>query len=157
MGDILLKPLEVLHYAKMIDVDEQAILDSNSPLVVIHFMTDNENKHLQVRVLPFNSNNVEKEELPFSERMQYYKKEIRNFVKSTTTYESIPESDILATIIEDYFTEEDGFDDEFAEFMDGWNTTPITGYEDNMMGFFIDNYLGLSINELNEFALGMTS
>lgn len=155
--DIGIKPLDVLHYAKLIDVDENAILNANSPLVVIQFLTDDNNKHMQVRVLPFNSSNTDKEVLTFAERLPYYKKEIRNMRRDVPSYEEIPQSEIIATIVTNYFTPEDGFSDEFADFMDGWNTKPVTGYESNLMGFFTDNYLGLSINELNEFALGMTS
>jgi len=153
--NIRLKSLDVLHYKRLEDINEDAINNSSSPLVVIQYMDDYDNKHFQIRVRPFNKDHTEKEALPFENRLVYYKRELRNVFKTPPSYELLPESDFLASLVTNYFTAEDGFEDEFAEFMLGWNTKPYTGYENNMMGFFEDHYLGLTMYELNEFALGM--
>jgi len=166
MDEIFVKQLNVIHYDKLFQANEAVIASAQQPLVIIaDFETDDEsatgaaiihNKHVQIRVLPFKYEHVEKEVLPFKEKVKFFKKEVRNVLNTPAEVVVVPEDvDVIAEVVVDFFDDVDGFTDEFAEFMDGFNNKPLTGYENNIIGFFSDNYVGLTQHELDEFILGI--
>lgn len=159
MPDLRIQPLTILHYGKEVLANDTEIANANNPLVVISDAVGYDHKHLQVRILPFDEAYVANETLAFTAKVQYMPKTLRKLNvfegDSASIFQTIPKDEIVADLITDFFTAEDGFDDEFAEFLNGWNTKPVTGYENNLTGFFTNHYLGLSQTESDQFNLGM--
>lgn len=156
MADLQLNPLRILHYNIEADINDVAVNDAFDPLIGVFSSETYGGKHLQIRVMPFNDANQDKIVLPFADKLQYYRKEIRTGLKEPSTLQQISEdSNVLASLVSAYFDAEDGFDDEFAEFMDGWNNKPITGYEGNLIGFFSGHYLGLPSEALTSLQTGL--
>ena len=75
----------IIHFNKLETIDESAInaaVDTGvDPLVVIQYDTNNGGKHLQIKMEPFNTDNVDKAVLPFVEKIQHFKKELRSGIK----------------------------------------------------------------------------
>lgn len=148
----LVNELNILHYPKYDLVDEASIDDHLSAVVILSDGDDN--KHTQIKVAPFNSSNVDKQLLSFKDRVQYYKKVVRG--KRGAAVETTSENvSVVTALITNYFDAADGFDDEYAEYLDGLQNKPITGYESNPIVFFEDHFLNLPEDELNKFNIGL--
>ena len=151
----------IIHFNKLETIDESAInaaVDTGiDPLVVIQYDTNNGGKHLQIKMEPFNTDNVDKAVLPFVEKIQHFKKELRSGIKQGYVAPAVVPKDetVLAVTIRDYFNPVDGLSQEFDEFMDGFTNKPITGYESNLQGFFVDHFLDLPYDQLIEFTAGL--
>jgi hypothetical protein len=140
----------ILHYSKFELVNETEINAYPDSIVVISSNT--EHKHEQIRVLPFNEFNTDKEVLSFSAKLQYFKKEIRN--NRGNVVNVTPEN--LAVVTQNlysFFTGTDGLEDEYADFLLGFDTRPFAAQENNLQAFFGKYYIDLSaevISDLNE-------
>lgn len=158
MADLVLQPTDVIHYKNEAKVSPVQIATKQSPIVIIGESKSNNGKHVQTRVLPFTDANADKEALTFVEKMAFYPKVIRNnHPEQPSVKQEVAAAPVVAALISNYFNQDDGYADEFAEFMDGWNNKPVTGFENNLMGFFTEQYVKISSSEISEFSTGLTA
>lgn len=152
----LLAPQQIFHYGKLAGVDEAAVAAHPDSIVIIG---DLDKKHTQIRVLPFNTFNQEKNALSFVEKMQYFKKEVRDTRGNGSVPVAITPENTAVTVtpLADFFTPLDGLEDEFADFMDGFiNNKPASGYGSNIDGLFGDLFIDISETALTELIAGLT-
>ena len=152
----LLAPQQIFHYGKLAGVDEAAVTAHPDSIVIIG---DLDKKHTQIRVLPFNTFNQEKNALSFVEKMQYFKKEVRDTRGNGSVPVAItPENTAVTTTpLADFFTPRDGLEDEFADFMDGFVNKPESGYGSDVSGLFGDLFIDISETALTELTSGLTA
>ncbi len=149
----LLSNQRIFHYNKLELVDENAVNGQPDSIVIIAENADK--KHEQIRVLPFNTFNQDKYSVSFTDKVQYFKKELRN-LKGGSTVNVIPHNTAIVTDhISDFFTHEDGLDDEFASFVDGFTNKPPSGFGGNIDGFFGDIFVDISEEALVELEEGL--
>ena len=146
---------KILHYLDIDFVDDKLIKNSvnEGPLVVFQCQ---EGKHVQVKVSPFNMFNQEKEDLPFTEKLQFYRKKTSNLAsKPTEEHLDSPNYTVLAEIIGNYFDLRDGDAQEMAEFNSGIKHPIVTGYEDDYVGFFGNKFVDFNQSSLTEIIKGL--
>lgn len=136
----------IYHFNSLESVEESqfgAILD---PIIVI--AEDKSGDHTQIKVLPFNLFNTDKNELDFKDKMQYFKRTIREaYGANIVTIQS--NNDIVTTHI-DLFNEISNLTtDEVTEFMTGFNTSIDIPYTFDV--FFGTKFLDLKPETLTEF------
>lgn len=142
----------IFHYGKFELLNESQINSQNDSIVVIS--SNAEHKHEQIRVVPFNSANEDKASLSFVEKLKYFKRDIRNPRGNSVDHKS----ENLAVVVknlENFFTGADGLEDEYADFLSGFNGKTYTGYENNISSFFGDNFVDLSEEVINDLADGL--
>jgi hypothetical protein len=157
-NDLVLQPTNIIHYKNESLINETQVAAKVDPLLVIAEAAIMGKKHAQIRVLPFNGDNAANESLPMVEKIKLYPHELRNLKPEQPTFKQVvaPHASV-AQLITGFFNQNDGYADEFAEFMDGWNNKPVTGYENNTMGFFTNIFVSLSSAELSEFNAGLAA
>lgn len=160
--DLVLQPTEIIHFSNQERVKaapgQTQINNAVSPMIVIAEAIDYNKRHVQIRVLPFDGDHADKEALPFMEKVALFPKEIRNAKPEEPTVKQVVAKDpSVATLITNFFDQTDGYADELAEFMDGWNNMPVTGYEANMPSFFSNLFVPLASADLSEFNVGLSS
>lgn len=154
----LLAEQKIFHYNKMATIDEATI--NNEPDSIVIIAENAQHKHEQIRVLPFNAANVDKNALSFADKVQYFKKEVRPLRgdEGANPVVVVPENlAIVTTTITSFFTPEDGLDDEFALFVDGFTNKPESGYGANIDGFFTDIFVDISEGTIAELESGLAS
>ena len=143
----------ILHYRKFELLNETEINAHSDSIVVISSNADR--KHEQIRVVPFNTSNEDKGSLSFADKLQYFKREIRNSRGSDVTIQKENLAVVVQTLA-DFFTGKDGLDDEYDDFITGFNGKTYTGYENNLNGFFGDNFVDLSEDTYTDLNEGLT-
>lgn len=158
MTDLVLQPTDIIHYENQAKIDAAQVAAKPAPTIVIANAANFGKQHAQIKVLPFTSEHTDKESLPFIEKLAFFPKVLRNATpEQPSVKQEIAAAASVAQFITGFFNPNDGYADEFAEFMDGFNNKPSTGYEDNLMGFFGSRFVPLSSNELSEFNAGVMS
>jgi hypothetical protein len=160
MIDLSIQPLEVFHFKTIEMIKGPALAKAeaanNLPVIVIAQDATNSGQHTQVTVLPFNDQNADKETLPLVQKLTYFPKVVTGYNPDVTfAKQVVAQSPLVAERINNFFNENDGFDQEMGEFLDGFTNRVVTGYENNLGGFFGGIYIVLTNNELNEFNAGM--
>lgn len=147
----ILDEQNIFHYGKL-DLVDDAILNTYSDALVI-LQSNTERKHEQIRILPFNAANTDKESLPFVEKRNFFNRV--TFGKGDTK-EITPENfTVLATHVTDFFTPRNGLADEIADFNDGFNNGMVTGFENNYVGFFSSHFVDLDKATLSDLRTGL--
>lgn len=143
----------ILHYRNMSKVNETVVNDLIEPLVILK--SDENNQHVQIKVTPFNHNNTDKRVLSFSEKAQYFKKQIRCSILGNAPVVSedvAPNTNITLVHLINYFDLSDGIAQEYAEFLDGLNNGGDTqGFDNDIIGFYGTYFLDLKSDSLVEF------
>jgi hypothetical protein len=158
MTDLVLQPTDIIHYQNQTKVNTAQIAQKPSPIVVIAEAMSFNKRHLQARVLPFTADHADKETLSFVEKLAFFPKVLRNSLPEHPTFmQAVEKGPEITTLVTGYFNQNDGYADELAEFMDGWNNKPVTGYETNMMGFFTSMFVPIASSEISEFNAGLSA
>ena len=74
---------------------------------------------------------------------------------SQSNFRVMPKNEIVNDHVHDFFDNTDGYTQEFDEFMFGWNTKPVTGYEDNFIGFFGDHFMPVTEKSIEDLKTGL--
>lgn len=149
--DRILDEQNIFHYGKLDLVDDTTLNAYSDALVILQSNT--ERKHEQIRVLPFNTANTDKELLPFTEKRNFFNRV--TFGKGDTK-EITPENfTVLATHVSDFFTPKNGLADEIVEFNDGFNNGMVTGFENNYTGFFGAHFVDLDKETMVDLRTGL--
>lgn len=143
----------IIHCAKLESLDE-ATLDEYIDAIVV-LSANAEKKHEQIRVVPFNIDNADKKTLPFAEKLQFFKREVRNLRGGGDEVAVAAEDTSVINVVPSFFTGNDGLTDEYNDFVVGFNTKPITGYENDFLGFFGDNFIAIDPETLPELISGL--
>lgn len=148
---------DIQHYKSLGNVDEDAIKLAVDPIVVIKNVGLTNNEQVQVRVLPFNKDNEDKNELPFADKIQYFKKIIRNnniYKKTPRVYTVEETSEEVTVLLNNFYFAPDGWEKEYLEFLDGFNNPILTEYAD-MLQFFGKVHISLDTEDLNHLVNGL--
>lgn len=148
-------PQHVLHYRSMVDAgnNNSEINALSEPVVVIH--SDGENKHTQIKVVPFSYVHVDKAALTFAEKVQYFRKKIRRAALHVGGV-NIEVSNVLANTsvvlsqTTDAIDYSDGIIQEMADFNTGFITKPVTDFGGDIDRFFRSHFIDMSPDSLAE-------
>lgn len=136
----------IYHFNSLESVEESQFGTILDPIVVI--AEDKSGNHTQIKVLPFNLFNTDKNELDFKDKMQYFKRTIREeYGKNIVTIES--NNDIVTTHINLFNEISNLTTDAVTEFMIGLNTSFDVPYTFDV--FFGTKFLDLKPETLTEF------
>lgn len=158
MADLVLQPTDIIHYENEAKINATQVASKPAPTIVIANAANFGKQHAQVKVLPFTDDNADKETLPLIQKLAFFPRVLRNTTpEKPTVKQEIAAHTSVAQLVTGFFNPNDGYADEFAEFMDGFNNKPVTGYETNLMGFFGSRFVPLASAELSEFNAGVMS
>jgi len=102
--------------------------------------------------MPFNYENENKKLLDFKEKLKYFKK----IVTGSNQTVIIPGNpSVLATDFTSTINEDDGFLSEYNAFIQGFENPQIDQKEDDLIRFFVDNFIDISELAFLEFSQGI--
>ena len=145
-----IEPIHVFHYPTITQVDSGKINNHPDSIVIIRY--NEQNKTEQIRVMPFNYENENKKLLDFKEKLKYFKK----IVTGSNQTVIIPGNpSVLATDFTSTINEDDGFLSEYNAFIQGFENPQIDQKEDDLIRFFVDNFIDISELAFLEFSQGI--
>lgn len=145
----VLQPTNLIHFKNQNKINEVQIASKVAPVIVIANAKDFGNKHMQARILSFNVENTDKENLPLLQRLAFYPRVLRKVAPKEMYFKQEIEKDVAVSKFSTD-TQTIGFDDEFNDFMWGWNHTPTTGYENDFLGYFDSVTPALDNDQFND-------
>ncbi len=136
----------IYHFNSLESVNQSQFGTILDPIVII--ADDKNDNHTQIKVLPFNLFNTDKNELDFKDKMQYFKRTIQEeYGKNIVTIQA--NNDIVTTHINLFEEISNLTTDELTEFMTGLNTFFDVPYTIDV--FFGTKFLDLKPETLTEF------
>ena len=143
-----------IYHCPKLEALNATALDSYSDAIIV-LSANAEKKHEQIRVVPFNIDITDKKHYHLLKKLQFFKREVRNLRAGGDEVAVAAEDVSVINVVPSFFTGHDGLTDEFNDFVIGFNTKPVTGYENNFLGFFGDNFLAIKLETLPELISGL--